>query len=331
MIARTIVALLIAAALVAPGSAQPAPVKIDVILSLTGSTSFTGKDQVDALHVLEAYTNKTGGIGGRPLQFVFHDDTSSPQVAVQLANQIAATNAPLMLGPAVTGPCQAVAAIALDHGPVEYCLSPPIAPPANSYVFAASMPAVVADGSMLKYLRLRGFRRFAFVVSNDASGAVNEKAADAALAQPENSAVRVVDREHFAPTDVSIAAQAAKIKNSDADVVVVWCVGTPFGTVLRSLNDANVTLPVMTTGGNYSPVQLAQYTSFMPHDLFLPGYPFLVPDLIESPPHKAAIKLFLDLFRAAGITPSPGAAPYVWDPGMMAIAALRKLGPNAIR
>jgi branched-chain amino acid transport system substrate-binding protein len=329
MIARAIAALLIAAALVAPGSAQPAPVKIDVILSLTGSTSFTGKDQVDALHVLEAYTNKTGGIGGRPLQFVFHDDTSSPQVAVQLANQVAATNAPVILGPSITGPCQAVAAIVAEHGPVEYCLSPPIAPPANSYVFAASMPAVVADGSMLKYLRLSGFRRFAFVVSNDASGAVNEKAADAALAQPENSAIRVVDREHFAPTDVSIAAQAAKIKNSDADVVVVWCVGTPFGTVLRSLNDANVTLPVMTTGGNYSPVQLAQYTSFMPHDLFLPGYPFLVPDLIASPPHKAAIKTFLDLFRAAGITPSPGAAPYVWDPGMMVIAALRKFGPNA--
>jgi branched-chain amino acid transport system substrate-binding protein len=322
-------ALLVAAALAAPVLAQSVPVKIDVIISLTGSTSFTGKDQVDSLRVLEAYTNKTGGIGGRPVQFVFHDDTSSPQVAVQLANQIIATNAPVILGPAVTGPCQAVAAITVEHGPVSYCLSPPIAPPANSYVFAASMPAVVADGSMLKYLRLRGFRRFAFIVSNDASGQVNEKAADAALAQPENSAIRVVDREHFAPTDVSIAAQAAKIKNSDADVVVVWCVGTPFGTVLRSLNDANVTLPVMTTGGNYSPVQLAQYASFMPKDLYLPGYPFLVPELIESPPHKAAIKTFLDLFHAAGITPSPGAAPYVWDPAMMVIAALRKLGPNA--
>ena len=97
MITRAITALLIAAALTAPGSAQPSPVKIDVILSLTGSTSFTGKDQVDALHVLEAYTNKTGGIGGRPMQFVFHDDTSSPQVAVQLANQVIATNAPVMI------------------------------------------------------------------------------------------------------------------------------------------------------------------------------------------------------------------------------------------
>jgi len=28
-------------------------------------------------------------------------------------------------------------------------------------------------------------------------------------------------------------------QSSDADVVVVWCAGAPFGTVLRSLNDAN--------------------------------------------------------------------------------------------
>ena len=281
------------------------------------------------LHVLEAYTNKTGGIGGRPLQFVFHDDTSSPQVAVQLANQIMATNAPVILGPAVTGPCQAVAAIVVDQGPVV------TASPRRSHRrrTPTSLPRAcrpsVADGSMLKYLRLRGFRRFAFVVSNDASGQTNEKAADAALALPENSAVRVVDREYFAPTDVSIAAQAAKIKASDADVVVVWCIGTPFGTVLRGLKDANVTLPVMTTGGNYSPVQFAQYISFLPKDLYLPGYPFLVPQLIESPPHKAAIKTFLDLFHAAGLTPSPGAAPYVWDPAMMVIAGLRKLGPDA--
>jgi branched-chain amino acid transport system substrate-binding protein len=329
MIRRALAAFALAVALTAPAFAQPAPVKLDVILSLTGSTSFTGKDQADSLRVLEAYTNKTGGIGGRPLQFVYHDDTSSPQVAVQLANQIVAAKAAVMLGPSVTGTCQAVAAIVVDRGPVSYCFAPPIGPPANSYVFAASMPAVVADGSIIKYLRLRGFRRFAFVISNDASGQTNEKAADAALALPENSAIHVVEREYFAPSAVSISAQAAKIKASDADVVVVWCAGAPFGTVLRSLNDANITLPVMTTGANYSPVQLAQYVSFLPKDLYLPGYPFLVPDMIDAPAHKAAIKTFLDLFRAAGLEPSPGAAPYVWDPAMMVIAGLRKLGPDA--
>lgn len=329
LIRRSLATLLLVISAIAPARSQPAPVKIDVITSLTGSTSFTGKDQVDSLHVLEAYANKTGGIAGRPVQFVFHDDTSSPQVAVQLANQIIASKAAVFLGPAVTGPCQAVSAIVVEKGPVMYCLSPPIAPPPNSYVFAASMPAQVADGAMLKYLRLKGFRRYAFVVSTDASGQTNEKAADAALALPENSAVRVVDREYFAPTDVSIAAQAAKIKASGADVIVAWCIGTSFGTVLRGLADANVGLPVMTTGGNYNPAQLAQYVSFLPKDLYLPGYPFLVPQLIEAPAHKAAIKTFLDLFHAAGITPQPGAAPYVWDPGMMIVAALRKLGPDA--
>jgi branched-chain amino acid transport system substrate-binding protein len=329
MIRRAFAALVAAAALTAPASAQPAPVKIDVIISLTGSTSFTGKDQTEALRVLEGYVNKTGGIRGRPLQFVVHDDTSSPQVAVQLANQIIATKAAIILGPGVTATCQAVAAMVVDKGPVSYCLAPPISPPANSYVFAASMPAVVADGSILKYLRLRGFKRYAFIVSNDASGQTNEKAADIALALPENAGVRVVDREYFAPTDVSIAAQAAKIKASDADVIVVWCAGTPFGTVLRSLSDSNNALPVMTTGANYSPTQLAQYVSFLPKELYLTGYPFLVPEMIVSPPHKAAIKTLLDVFRTAGLQPSPGAVPYVWDPALMVIAGMRKLGPDA--
>ncbi len=329
MIRRGLTALLMTCALIAPASAQPAPVKIDVIISLTGSASFVGKDQTDALHVLEGYVNKNGGIAGRPVQFAVHDDASNPQVAVQLANQIIATKAAVILGPSVTATCQAVAAIVVDKGPVSYCLAPPIAPPANSYVFAASMPAVVADGSILKYLRLRGFKRYAFIVSTDASGQTNEKAADVALALPENAGVRVVEREYFAPTDVSIAAQAAKVKASDADVIVVWCAGTPFGTVLRSLADANVTLPVMTTGANYSATQLAQYVSFLPKDLYLTGYPFLVPQMIESPPHKAAIKTMLDVFHAAGLEPSPGAVPYVWDPAMMVIAGLRKLGPDA--
>ena len=315
--------------MLAPASAQPAPVKIDVIISLTGSASFVGKDQTDALHVLESYVNKNGGIAGRPVQFAVHDDASNPQVAVQLANQIIATKAAVILGPSVTATCQAVSAIVVDKGPVSYCLAPPIAPPANSYVFAASMPAIVADGSILKYLRLRGFKRYAFIVSTDASGQTNEKAADVALALPENAGVHVVEREYFAPTDVSIAAQAAKVKASDADVIVVWCAGTPFGTVLRSLADANVTLPVMTTGANYSATQLAQYVSFLPKDLYLTGYPFLVPQMIESPPHKAAIKTMLDVFHAAGLEPSPGAVPYVWDPAMMVIAGLRKLGPDA--
>jgi hypothetical protein len=50
--------------------------------------------------------------------------------------------------------------------------------------------------------------------------------------------------------------------------------------------------------------------------------------MIESPPHKAAIKTMLDVYRAAGLQPS-GAVPYVWDAALIVIAGVRKLGPDA--
>jgi hypothetical protein len=67
---------------------------------------------------------------------------------------------------------------------------------------------------------------------------------DTILALPENRALTVVAREHLAPGDISIAAQVAHVKASNAQVVLVLCIGSPFGTVLRDLHDAGVAVPV---------------------------------------------------------------------------------------
>jgi len=58
------------------------------------------------------------------------------------------------------------------------------------------------------------------------------------LKASENAAVAIVSRDHFTGADLSVAAQVARIKASDAQAVIVWTTGTPFGTVVRSLADA---------------------------------------------------------------------------------------------
>lgn len=70
----------------APSGAALEPVEIPVILSLTGNGSFIGQGELIGLKGVEAETNKTGGIDGRPLKFAVFDDQSNPQVAVQLFN-----------------------------------------------------------------------------------------------------------------------------------------------------------------------------------------------------------------------------------------------------
>ena len=93
MIARPLAAgLMLGLALVAPRAAQAADYELHAILPLTGNASFLGREQQDLLRILEPAINKGGGIAGRTLRFVFHDDQTSPQVALQLANEVLASH-----------------------------------------------------------------------------------------------------------------------------------------------------------------------------------------------------------------------------------------------
>ena len=66
------------------------PYEINVILPLTGGFAFTAKEEGAALTAIEGMVNRTGGIQGHPVHFVFFDDQSQPAVSLQLVNQILA-------------------------------------------------------------------------------------------------------------------------------------------------------------------------------------------------------------------------------------------------
>ena len=119
-------------------------------------------------------------------------------------------------------------------GPVLYCFSPAILPPKGGYVFSTSIPVDPYINAMIRYFRLRGFHRLAIISSTDGSGVADDEATRRRLTLPENRDLRIVDWEHFNPIDLTVDAPAANIKHSDAQAIIIWISGTPFGTVLRS-------------------------------------------------------------------------------------------------
>src|ERR1700678_1235658 len=129
----------LALTLTANGLAQtPAqPIDIPVILSLTGPAAFVGKDIQQALRILEAATNASGG---KAIHFDIVDDQTSPSVAVQLATGILDKGNTLILGPILVGTCAAVQPLLKDRA-VEYCLSPGIDPPEGGYMFSSGISA----------------------------------------------------------------------------------------------------------------------------------------------------------------------------------------------
>ena len=119
-----------------PAGAQSAPYTFQVILPLTGQAAFSGQAESQSLAAYEKYVNANGGVKGVPIHFDIHDDQTSPQVALQLANAASAQHVPVIFGSSVVATCASIGASVAATGPVQFCLSPGYSPPKDSYAFA---------------------------------------------------------------------------------------------------------------------------------------------------------------------------------------------------
>lgn len=313
-------------------SGQPAlaaePYNIDVVLPLTGPAAFLGKAEQLALQQAEKTLANGEGIGGRPIRFVFHDDQSSPQTAVQLATQIVAAKPAVVLGSAIVAMCNAMAPL-MKGGPVLYCFSPGVYPPAGSFVFSSSAPTRDLISAQLRYFRARGWNRIAVITSTDASGQDAARNVKDLIAQAEHKEIQVVAEANFNPTDVSASAQIQRIKGAQPQALIAWSTGAAIGTVFKAIAESGMAIPVATTDGNMTYAQMKQYASFLPKELYIPS-----PQWLPDEPKNAgaaqveAKRLFHSAFDGSGVKPD-AASSFAWDPAMLAVSALRKIGPNA--
>ncbi len=325
--AFSVLALCLGAAL--PARAADPPLNIDVILSQSGILTFVGQTDAKVLTTLEDVVNKRGGIKGRKIHFVFHDDHTDPQVAIQLTNEILASHPALLLGSSSASSCSAMVPIVGDNGPVAYCLSPAVHPARGSYMFSSSFSSSDAMIAAIRYFRARGLKRLAALSTTDVSGQDGDTNLEAALDLPENKSagLSVTIHEHYNTADLSVAAQISRIKASNPQALVLWASGTPLATALRAMQDAGLDIPVIVPNANMSYTQLQQYSSFVPKDLLFAGVPFLA-GLAPTKAAQDAQKDFFDAFTAAGVRPD-FLYSTSWDPALIAIAALRTVGPAA--
>ena len=67
---------------------QGDPIKIGLIIPLTGATSQFGATMGQAAKIAESEINGAGGVRGRPIQIVIEDDQSNPEAAVRAAHKL---------------------------------------------------------------------------------------------------------------------------------------------------------------------------------------------------------------------------------------------------
>jgi branched-chain amino acid transport system substrate-binding protein len=261
-----------------------------------------------------------------PVRFDFRDDQSSPQLAVQLASAAIATAPPVILGSTYVAACNAMAPL-VRAGPVMWCFSAGIHPPAGSHVFTSGVSTRDQAAALLRFFRFKGWMRLALITSTDATGQDADRGFDELRAQPDNRDIQFVARVHFNTADVSVAAQMEEVKAAHPQAFIAWSTGSPIATVFRAMVQAGLGLPVGTTGGNMTYAQMNQFAAILPKELYLPSPEWAVGDnaRIALPPAVAAKQAaFYRAFAAAGVKPDEGSV-LGWEPANLIVDALRTL------
>jgi branched-chain amino acid transport system substrate-binding protein len=212
---------------------------------------------------------------------------------------------------------------------VQFCFSPSVHPSPGSYTFSVSISTKNLALSGIRYLRDHGVKRLALLVTTDATGQDGENVVREDLQLPENRNVSIVAAEHYNATDLTISAQIEHIKASNAQAIINWVVGPSFGTALRGINEGGLQIPVLTDAGNINSVQMSQYVSFLPKELYFTGFVFLGRDPNGPSLVRARQIEFLDALHASGIANPDPTHTFAWDATTVAIDALKHLGTNA--
>jgi branched-chain amino acid transport system substrate-binding protein len=311
-------------------SAAEEPFEILTFEPLTGAAAFVGTNMAKAIAAAEELTNRTGGIQGRPVKFVVLDDQSSPQVAVQIMSQFLAKKPSIVIGGTLVSMCNAASGLLKADGPVFWCYTPGVHPPPGSWIFSTGFSTADMFRAGLRYFRDKGYTKLAIISSTDATGQDADRATADELAKPEFAKLTKVAHEHFANADISVTAQLERIRAAGAQAIIAWTTGTPFGTVLRGLQQTGNTVPVLASPSNLVYAQLEGYSSIWPTSpILMPAMPGLVPEAVTDRRVRGAVNQFADAMKASKVDHPDIGELTAWDMLLLVVDAYRKLGTNA--
>ena len=301
---------------------------IHAILSVTGRNSFLGVDEKASLEGLQKLVNSTGGINGHPVNFDIADNQSTAATSVSLASPLL-SQVPVLLVGSATATDRPVDELETGNGPVIYDLSPGDHPAVGSSVYSASNSTTNQTLAFINFAKTKGWSHVAAITSTDSSGQDGwDNISKAAAAT--NGAVSITNHQTFDPTAVSVTTQLAKIKASNPQAVFIWTTGTPLTTVLAGMQQLGMSnVPVMTSNGNESYKQMQSLGGALPAQLYFPSSQFRLSPGTLTGQAKTLVDQFNAAMKAGGQpVPDEGNA-LVWDPALLIISALRKLGVDA--
>jgi len=217
--------------------------KVGAILSLTGSYAALGTSEQNALKLEVDKINAAGGVSGKKIDLVVVDDGTDEAKAVAAATKLIDQDEVIaILGATGTGQSMAIRNEVDRAGLPEISMAGGTAITAtfDKFVFQTPWSNTIVVPFVLEKIAADGHKTIA--VLSDSSGYGKD-----GLAVIKNAAagagLTIASDQTFNPGDTDFSAQLTKIKNSDADAVLLWTAGKEGASIVKSAADLGVKQP----------------------------------------------------------------------------------------
>jgi branched-chain amino acid transport system substrate-binding protein len=253
------VAVLTLAASTAAMAQAPAPIKVGVILPLSGGAGPQGQHVTHAIQAMAALINESGGVLGRQIEIVSRDDESTPAVGVSRANEL--------IGQGVS------VIIEGWNSPVALAMQPVIARAGvlDITTFASADAVLSGEGNPLA-IRLNASnsqggaavaqaiantfkgKRIAFLTENDAYGVGTQDAIEAELKRLGHGYQKVAEEKFpFAQADFRIPLTNLRAAEPDVTVAINANEGLGMPAILRQFKQGRVPGQLLAALGTVAP------------------------------------------------------------------------------
>ncbi|TAM33593.1 MAG: ABC transporter substrate-binding protein [Burkholderiaceae bacterium] len=235
------------------------PIKVGVILPLSGGAGPQGQHVSQAIQSMATLINESGGIMGRPLEIVVRDDESTPAVGVSRANDLVAQGVSVILEGWNSPVALAMQPVIARAGVLDITLFAS----ADAVLSGEGNPVAIRlnasnsqGGAAVARVIANTFKatRIAFLTENDAYGIGTQASIEAELKRLNYAYEKVAEEKFpFAQADFRIPLTNVRAATPDVTVAINANEGLGMPAILRQFKQGRVPGELLAALGTVAP------------------------------------------------------------------------------
>jgi branched-chain amino acid transport system substrate-binding protein len=306
-------------------SSSKGPIKIGLIVSLTGNYAPLGSEDKKAVELAVEQQNAAGGLLGRKIQIVFRNDKTEPDQAVLAFNDIKGQGLTAVIGPVFSNSALAVEPLAQRNKMPYQSLAPANeqVTPIKSYVFVTPALASMYAERFLQYMQAKKITKLATAYDSKSGYAVAGHGALAKLAG--KYGVQVVQDDQFETTTTDFSPILTHVRNSPAQAFLFWGTGAPGVIVAKQYASSGLKVPLMLTGSQASKLWLGPVGAAA-EGVTIESAIGVVGDHLPAGPQKQIIDKMAQPYQQKYGYPPPQFAQDGYSAALLLFQAIRNAG-----